>query len=112
MQARLAQASKAFTGLIADIKVEDIDLWLEGMKGISGRTKNNYRAALGTLFAFARKKGHLPRGQQTEVEFSARYDDAGGEIGVYSPTQLATLLTNIERRLVPFVAIGAFAGLM
>ena len=111
MQARLAQASKAFAGLVADIKVEDIDSWLESMKGVSGRTKNNYRAALGTLFAFARKKGHLSRGQQTEVEFSVRYDDAGGEIGFYSPTQLSTLLTNIERRLVPFVAIGAFAGL-
>ena len=111
MQARLAQASKAFTGMIADIKADDIDAWLKSMKGLSGRSKNNFRSALCTLFTFAKKKGHLPRGQQTEAEFSARYDDYGGPIGIYSPEQLSLLLTNIEKRFVPFVAIGAFAGL-
>lgn len=111
MQARLARASSAFTGRIANIKSDDVDEWLKSMKGVSGRTKNNYRAALGTLFAFARDKGHLPRDSKTEVEFSARYDDKGGEIGVYTPEQLSVLLTNIDRRFVPFVAIAAFAGL-
>ena len=111
MQARLARAASAFTGQVANITTDDIDLWLKGLKGTSGRTKNNYRSALNTLFSFARSKGHLPRGRQTEVEFSARYEDKGGEIGVYSPAELDTLLTNIEKRFVPFVAIGAFAGL-
>jgi hypothetical protein len=45
------------------------------------------------------------------VEFSTRYEDKGGEIGVYSPAQLDILLTRIERRFVPFVAIAGFAGL-
>ena len=89
MQARLAQAAKAFTGRIANIKSDDIDDWLKSMKGVSGRTKNNYRSALKTLFAFARDKGYLPRGQKREVEFSIRYDDKGGEIGVYSPNSSA-----------------------
>jgi integrase len=111
MQARLARAAKAFTGRIVNIQSDDIDDWLKSMKGVSGRTKNNYRSAIHTLFAFARDKGYLPRDAKTEVEFSARYDDKGGEIGVYSPEQLSILLTSIERRFVPFVAIGAFAGL-
>ena len=111
MQARLARAANAFTGRIANIKSDDVDDWLKSMKGVSGRTKNNYRTALGTLFAFARDKGYLPRGLKTEVEFSVRYDDRGGEIGVYSPGQLWLLLTNIDRRFVPFVAIAAFGGL-
>ena len=111
MHVRLTRAARAFTGQVADITTDDIDLWLKSLKGTSGRTKNNYRSALGTLFSFARKKGHLPRGRQTEVEFSARYEDKGGEIGVYSPAELDILLTNIERKFVPFVAIGAFAGL-
>ena len=111
MHARLTRAARAFTGQVANITTDDIDLWLKSLNGTSGRTKNNYRSALGTLFSFARKKGHLPRGRQTEVEFSARYQDKGSEIGVYSPAELDILLTNIERRFVPFVAIGAFAGL-
>jgi integrase len=111
MQARLARAASAFTGQVANITTDDIDSWLKSLQGTSGRTRNNYRQALATLFSFARSKGHLSRGRQTEVEFSARYNDKGGEIGVYSPAELDTLLTNIERRFVPFVAIGAFAGL-
>ena len=89
MQARLARAAQAFTDRIANIKSDDVDDWLKSMKGVSGRTKNNYRAALGTLFAFARDKGYLPRKQKSEVEFSVRYDDKGSEIGVYSPEQLS-----------------------
>ena len=81
------------------------------MKETSGRTKNNYRAALATLFSFARQKGHLPRGQQTEAEFSTRYNGKGGEIGTYTPKQLQILLSRIEPRMIPFIAIGAFAGL-
>jgi integrase len=111
MQAKLTRAAIAFTGQVANITTDDIDLWLKNLKGTSGLTKNNYRKAFATLFSFARSKGHLPRGRQTEVEFSARYNDEGGEIGVYSPAELDILLTSIDRRFVPFVAIGAFAGL-
>jgi len=111
MQARLHTAGKSFTGFTADVRAPQIDEWLASMKDTGGRTKNNYRMALITLFSFARQKGHLPRGQQTEAEFSARYNDKGGEIGIYTPEQLEILLSRIEPRLVPFVAIGAFAGL-
>ena len=111
MQARLHTAGKSFTGFIADVRAPQIDEWLASMKDTGGRTKNNYRMALITLFSFARQKSHLPRGQQTEAEFSARYNDKGGEIGIYTPEQLEILLSRIEPRLVPFVAIGAFAGL-
>jgi integrase len=110
MQAKLARAASVFTGQVANITTDAIDMWLKSLKGTSALTKNNYRKALAVLFSFARKKGHLPRGKQTEVEFSARYNDKGGQIGVYSPAELDILLTNIERRFVPFVAIAGFAG--
>ena len=111
MQARLHKAASAFKGLVGEIHAPQIDEWLASTKKASGRTKNNYRTALITLFSFARQKGHLPRDRQTEAEFSARYNDRGGEIGVYGPAELEILLSRIEPRLVPFVAIGAFAGL-
>jgi integrase len=111
MQARLHKAAETFTGYVGEIHAEQIDRWLSLMKETSGRTKNNYRAALATLFSFARQKGHLPRGQQTEAEFSTRYSGKGGEIGTYTPKQLQILLSLIEPRMIPFVAIGAFAGL-
>lgn len=111
MQARLNRAAEYFTGNISEVRSSQIDDWLTSMEEASGRTKNNYRTALITLFSFARQKGYLTRGQETEAEFSARYDDKGGEIGIYTPEQLELLLTRIEPRFVPFIAIGAFAGL-
>ncbi len=111
MQARLNRAAKSFSGNIGDIRSAQIDEWLSSLKDATGRTKNNYRAALITLFAFARQKGYLPRGQETEAEFAARFNGKGGEIGIYTPAQLEILLTRIDPRLLAFVAIGAFAGL-
>ncbi len=111
MQARLNRAAENFAGHISEVRSSQIDDWLTSMEEATGRTKNNYRTALITLFSFARQKGYLPRGQETEAEFSARYDDKGGEIGIYSPAQLELLLTRIEPRFVPFIAIGAFTGL-
>jgi integrase len=37
--------------------------------------------------------------------------DRGGEIGIYTPAELSVMLTGIEAKFVPFVALGAFAGL-
>lgn len=111
MDAKLKKAAGVFRGQIREIRAEDIDSWLSNMKETSGRTKNNYRMALVTLFSFARNKKYLPRGEKNEAEFSTRYDDKGGDIGIYSPEQFKILLTNIEERFVPFVALGGFAGL-
>jgi integrase len=111
MQARLHSAAKNFTGNIADIKTADIDTWLAGMAELSGRTKNNYRNAIRTLFRFGRDKNYLPRDMKTEVEFSSRYTPAKTEIGIYTNEQLEILLTRICPRMLPVVALGAFAGL-
>ncbi|CAN5417964.1 hypothetical protein BH09VER1_BH09VER1_29280 [soil metagenome] len=111
MQARLNRAALSFAGNIGDIRSSQIDEWLSSLKDATGRTKNNYRAALITLFSFARQKGYLARGQETEAEYAARFSGKGGEIGIYSPEQLEVLLTEIDPRLLAFVALGAFAGL-
>jgi integrase len=67
--------------------------------------------ALLTLFSYARNKKHLPRGEKTEAEFATRYNDKGGDIGIYTPDQFRTLLENIEERFIPFITLGGFAGL-
>lgn len=112
LQAKLNRAAKAFTGQIRDIRADDIDQWLDDMTEASGRTKNNYRMALLTLFSYARDKNHLPRGEQTEAEFSTRIDDKkAGAIGIYTPKEFAILLHYVAEKFLPFVALGGFAGL-
>ncbi len=112
LNAKLVRASKTFTGQIREIRADDIDKWIDDMKDAGERTKNNYRKALLTLFSYARSKNHLPRGEQTEAEFTTRLDDKkSGTIGIYTPEQFAVLLKYIDERFLPFVALGGFAGL-
>ena len=111
MRARLRTAAKTFKKNVADIKTADIDEWLQGMKKLSGRTKNNYRTAVRTLFRYARDKNYLPRQEKTEAEFTNRHAEDPTDIEIYTVAQIKTLLTHITPRMVPFVALGAFAGL-
>lgn len=111
MRARLRTAAKTFKKNVADIKTADIDEWLQGMKKLSGRTKNNYRTAVRTLFRYARDKNYLPRQEKTEAEFTSRHAEDPTDIEIYTVDQIKTLLTHITPRMVPFVALGAFAGL-
>ncbi len=112
LTSKLKLAAKAFKGAIRDIRADDIDSWLDGMKEAGDRTKNNYRMAMVTLFSYARDKNHLPRGEQTEAEFVTRFDDKkGGIIGIYTPEQFAIYLRYVDERFLPFVALGGFAGL-
>jgi len=111
MQARLHFAAKTFTANIADIKTAEMDKWLASMKKNTSRTKNNYRKAIRTLFRFGREKNYLPREAKTEAEFTTSYDLGSEEIGIYTPEQLEILLSRLSPRMLPFLAIGAFAGL-
>ena len=112
LTSKLKRAAKAFNVQMRDIRANDMDKWIDGMVDAGKRTKNNYRVALITLFSYARNKGYLPRGEQTEAEFVNRYDDKrGGVIGIYTPKEFATLLNYVDERFLPFVALGGFAGL-
>ncbi|MEI6703433.1 MAG: site-specific integrase [Deltaproteobacteria bacterium] len=111
MQARLHKAARTFKGQVADIRAVNIDAWLEGMDKTTGRTKNNYRKAIITVLRYAKAKNYLPREDTTEGEFSTIYTVLPGEIGIYTPEQLKLLLTRISPRMLPAVALGAFAGL-
>jgi len=111
LDTKLKKAAKVFFGQIREIRADDIDAWLSGMTEASGRTKNNYRMALLTLFSYARDKRHLTRGERTEAEFSTRYDDKGGDIGIYTPEESEFCSPTSMKDFWPFVALGGFAGL-
>lgn len=77
----------------------------------TGRTRDNYRGALCTLFSFARRKHYLARGVTTEAEHIVKNNDKGSsEIGIYTIEEIQKILADVDARWVPFVAIGAFAG--
>lgn len=105
----LEKFNKHFAGNIGTVTGADIDGWLRGL-GVSGRTRNNLRCSVNTLFSYAKAQRYLPK-DHDEIEAVGRAKDRDGEIEIFTPTELVEILTHAGPELVPFLAIGAFAGI-
>lgn len=109
-RARLHRFSEAFDGPIDEIHLRDLQGWLNKLE-VSGRTKNNFRGLVISLFKYAQGHGYLPAGLPTAAEGLSKAKEDSGEIGIFSPEEMTLFLTNASERLIPLLAIGAFAGL-
>ena len=105
----LKKFAGAFRCNIGVVSGADVDTWLRGL-GVSPRTRNNLRTAIQTLFSFAKARKYLPK-DHDELDAVARAKDGEGEIEVFTPAELAEILTHAEERLILFLALGAFAGI-
>lgn len=105
--------------MIADVDKGAVDRWLAGLKvtqkgraglggPLSATSRNNFRRVLGVLFSFALDRGYCPENSAAKA---AKAKAVGGEVGILTVGQTAELLARASVDLVPFVAIGAFAGL-
>ena len=110
-QLRMALESfaKQFPGPIGEVRGAAMDEWLRGL-GWAPRTRNNMRSSVQTLFNFATARKHLPK-DHDELDAVARAKDGEGEIEVFSPAEMAEILQRADEALIPFLALGAFAGI-
>jgi integrase len=104
----LGKFEKRFTGGIAGVTGGEIDSWLRS-SGLSPRTRNNIRTSLHSLFAFAEAKRYVPK-DHDELESVIRVKDREGEIEVFTPAELTEILSCASDRMIPFLTLGAFAG--
>jgi len=108
LKLRLGRFVADFPGkTTSDISTADIDSWLAGL-GVAPGTRNTYRRDLRTLFSFSMTRGYCAT---NPVARSQRAKDVGSPIGILTPDQLDRLLNNAAPQVVPYIAIGAFAGL-
>lgn len=107
---RLERFSRDFRVNLKDVKTQDLDAWLRGLK-LSPRTRNNFRTVIGSLFSFARDTGYLAKDRPTEAEATALAKQGDGEIEVFTPEEFAKLLKNADDHLLPFLVLGGMAGL-
>ena len=110
LRLHLGRLTKTFSGLISNITSGDLDDWLRALK-VGPRSRNNMRNSISVLFNFAKSRGYLPKGQATEADDLPKAKEPPPKIGILTPEQLTTMLSAAPPFLVPFVAIGAFAGL-
>ena len=101
--------ANAFQVPISSVTTGDIQLFIDGLKG-KPRTKKNFLTTIGTLLAFAKRKGYLPEVHPgiSKVDFKANIT---AHIEIFSPDEMEKLLSNARPELVPVLAMGAFAGL-
>jgi integrase len=93
--------------LVSDLSVASIETWLIS-KAKDPVTRNNIRRNLGTLFSFAVSRRYITSNPIKEV---AKAKETEKEIEALTVGELNALLHACDGILLPFIAIGAFAGI-
>ncbi len=108
LTSRLKRFAKDFGArLVAEIKTQEVDEWLRGL-AVAPVTRNNFRRVLGVMFGFATGRGYA---SHNAAAAAAKAKQIDSEVGILTVPQTAKLLESASAALVPFIAIGAFAGL-
>lgn len=120
LKSRLGRFAEKFTESISEITAGEVETFLRELRGkdargketisLSGKSRNNYRRAIGTLLNFAVSRGYLVKGD-LEVDDLAVAREENGEIEIFRPDEMTNLLAAADDAVIPFLAIGAFAGL-
>lgn len=115
LRSRLTQFSNSCNGkAVAEITSTDIDHWLRNLsdsatgRRLASTTRNNFRRVLIVAFNFARDRGYCIG---NPAEKTARAKVIETVVGILTVEQTQKLLESASSKLIPFVAIGAFAGL-
>jgi integrase len=115
LRSRLKQFSDAFDGKpVASITAPMVDEWLRSLsdketgKRLSPVTRNNFRRVLIVAFNFAKERGYCV-GNPAETSAKAKVIES--IVGILTVEQTARLLESAPPEFVPYIAIGAFAGL-
>ena len=103
---RFANDFKCNLTAVTGLQIRD---WLQALP-IANRTRNNFRMAIQTLFAFAKTQKYLPADWK-EFDSIPVWKVKPEAIEIFSPDELNILLTAADKKLAPFLLIGAFAGL-
>ena len=92
---------------VAEITTADLDSWLAGLP-FEATTRNTFRRDVRTLFAFCVTRGYCEHNPATNTRAAKHVAE---KIGILTADQTARLLEAADEKIVPFLAIGAFAGL-
>ena len=132
LTSRLGAFADSFQLRITSVTGKQIEEYIRALKTINsneserrslaGRTQNNIRRLVSTLFKFAIKRGYLPK-DHDEISGVEKASVDSGEIEVFSAAELqklfAACLTPVKERgkwrtreeMIPYLAVAAFCGL-
>jgi integrase len=94
---------------IGTITAETLQAFLDS-RGAGERRRFNLRANAIALFRYARRMSLLPD-RMTEAEKVEALTRTPGTVNVLTPAELGTLIENVQAEYLPWLVIGAFAGI-
>jgi integrase len=108
LKCRLGQFANSFGNrLVSEIQAHEIDRWLREL-GLAPQTRNNSRRVLRTAFGYATARGYATSNPAASAAKAKVIDKPPGILTVQ---QTASLLEAASREVLPYIAIGLFAGL-
>ncbi len=93
--------------MVATITSAEIDDWLRSLK-LSPVTRNHYRRLIVVAFNFAVRRGYAI---DNPAVAAAKAKEPKADIGILTVTQAAQLLESATPDILPYLAVGLFAGL-
>jgi integrase len=109
IRSRLGHFARDFAVPISTVTGAQLQEWLDNL-GRAGRTRNNYRRHLTSLFNFAMRRGYLAK-DHSEMQAVEKSDDGHGEIEVFTTDELQKLFAACRPEMIPYLSIAAFCGL-
>jgi integrase len=108
LQSRLGRFADAFKKDAGSVTTAEVQSWLDGLK-LAPQSYVNFRRVLHLFFGFAVARGYAFENLVAGAErIKVR---KGGEIEIFTPDEIARLLSAADADFLPVLAIGAFAGL-
>src|SRR5204863_8471141 len=109
LRSRLGKFSASFHCELRSVGPEEMKLFMDSLK-VKGRTWFNYARVIRTLFRFAQARKYYPKDVDPFEGIDLDFED-DGEIEIFTPEELKRLFEVARDEIIPFLAIGAFAGL-
>ncbi|MFN7287035.1 MAG: tyrosine-type recombinase/integrase, partial [Verrucomicrobiota bacterium] len=106
----LRRFAAACPGSILDVTSADIDAWLRSLK-VSPVSRNAMLVSVNILFSFALEQNYLPEGRPTASSQLRKVKVPDSEIGIFTPDEFSRIIHAAPDRLIPLLAISAFAGI-
>jgi len=100
---------ESFTGPLTSVTSSQIGEYLRNLD-VGARSKNNARATIGAFFKFCKERGWLTRDHEG-LELVPKFKEQATEITIFTPWEVTQFLNQARTEMVPFLSIGAFAGL-
>jgi integrase len=108
LRSRLNAFAEKFDGkAVATITTAELDDWLRSLP-VSAVTRNHYRRLIVLAFNFAVQRRYAT---QNPAENTAKARERRSDIGILTVAEAARLLESATADVLPYVAIGLFAGL-